>query len=79
MKSVKITIDGESHVNVKDEKRIYNCHRCSLAVECRRNPGLVCRTLGLEENEYFEKEKTDNQKRLDAYTADEYHNLEPEE
>lgn len=79
MKSIKITIDGESHVSIKDEKIINNCYRCSLVAECRRNPGLICRTLGLEVNEYFEKEKTESQKRIDAYTEDEYHNLEPEE
>lgn len=77
---VKITIDGESHVNVKEaNKRVDICQICSLAQNCLTGQSLLCEVFDLEENEYFKKEKTDNQKRLDAYTEDEYHNLEPEE
>lgn len=77
MKSIKITIDGESHVNFKEkDKRVNFCDKCSLAAECMyvSAGGLLCEALGLEEDEYFKKEKTENQKRIDAYTEDEYHN-----
>lgn len=80
MKSVKITIDGESHVNVKEtDKRVHICSKCSLAAECLdvSTGGFLCDSLGLEGDEYFEKEKT--KQRLDELLLDEYAYSEPEE